>query len=192
MASPAGRLRSAAPIGLAAYLLLIGAALATSAVPGFPWEVLLVALYLWCAWRSGWAWRASPSPGSGSGATRGWLGDGAAAAVVAAALNVLFYGVVVALGLAGPTQAVNLPGALVAVFLLGPLVGLLTTALPEEALMRGFFQRSLRVWLGTGGAVVVSAVLFSLAHLPNRTRGHLPPPGYLLWSSARSPCSACS
>jgi hypothetical protein len=42
------RLRLAAAIGLVVYLVLIGTALAVSAMSGFPWQVLLIVMYGGC------------------------------------------------------------------------------------------------------------------------------------------------
>lgn len=179
MVSPTGRLRLAAQVGMAAFLVLVGAAQAASAVPGFPWEALIAVAFAACL--ALWLGIAR-QPLSGLGFRRypGWLGHAAAAAAAGFLVSLVLYGGSAAAGIAAPTRVPTPGGVLIAILVLGPLVALVSTALPEEAIFRGFFQRGLTAWLGPGAAIVLSALLFAVGHLPNRTRGHLPPGGYLL------------
>ena len=190
MAPPTGRIKWAAPLGLVAYLLLIGAALVTSAIHGFPWELLLTVMYVACL--AIWLGLArQPLASLGFRRHPGWIGYGLGAVAIAAVLNLVFYAAVVAAGIAVPTRAPGVQDSLIALFLLGPLVALVGNALPEEALFRGFFQRSLTVWLGGGGAILVSALLFSVGHLPTGRAATCLPPDTCWWSSVCSRCSVC-
>jgi membrane protease YdiL (CAAX protease family) len=59
-------------------------------------------------------------------------------------------------------------------------VALLFTALPEETVFRGFMQRALSAWLTPPVGIAISALLFALGHLPNRTSAGWPPLGELV------------
>lgn len=164
----AGRIQLAGQLGIAAYIASIGAALATSRVAGFPWEVFLVVLYATSAGL--WLGVArQPLSGPGFERHRGWLAQAALGALVAAGLNVLLLATMVATGFVTLSGIRSVPNALTGGLLLSPLVALGTTALPEEALFRGFFQRTLASWLGPSVGVAISALLFALAHVPQRT-----------------------
>jgi membrane protease YdiL (CAAX protease family) len=166
----AGRRRVAGQLGVVAYILSIGAALATSRIAGFPWEVFLLVLIGACAGIWFGVARGSLS-GLGFG-RRGWLAQAALGFGVAAGITVLALLALMAAGLATISVGRSVPLAVAGALLLSPLIALGTTALPEEVLFRGFFQRTLTPWLGPGAASALSALLFALAHLPQRTSGN--------------------
>jgi membrane protease YdiL (CAAX protease family) len=175
----AGRRRLAGQLGVVAYVLSIGAALATSRIAGFPWEVFLLVLAGACA--GIWFGVARGSLSGLGFVRRGWLAQAALGFGVAAGLNVLALLALMTAGLATISVGQSVPSAVAGALLLSPLIALGTTALPEEVLFRGFFQRTLTPWLGPGAASALSALLFALAHLPQRTSGNTgaTTPGFL-------------
>jgi membrane protease YdiL (CAAX protease family) len=172
------RIKRAAQIGLPVYLVCASATLGASFVAGFPWQALLVPqlvlpVVIWVV--------VGRQPLAGLGFRRypGWRRQLGLATIVAVGVCILRDVIAAATGLLGGSGA-PAPAAAAAGLAVALAVALLFTAVPEETVFRGFLQRALSAWLTPPVGIAVSALLFALAHLPNRTREGWPPVGELI------------
>jgi membrane protease YdiL (CAAX protease family) len=131
------------------------------------WPQLLAAVLVWFGYRfyvrriEKRALAELSIPGMGRELGRGLL--------LGAALVALTFAVLAVLG-AYQFKGVNAVGAA----MLLPLAELLLVGLTEEMMFRGVVFGVIQSWLGSRSAVVISALLFGLAHLPNEGISLLP------------------
>jgi uncharacterized protein len=124
------------------------------------WPQLLAALASFLVYR--WFIRRTERRALVEFGTQGAVRESALGLLLGAALVGAVFAVLGLLG-AYHVEGVNAPS----LGLLLPVAELVLVGLSEELLFRGIVFRIAEQWLGSAWAIVVSAILFALGHLPN-------------------------